>query len=232
MVAVTCDVRPTAVLSGLRKAQTRMRFAAVNALNATGKAVQAAEKVRLRRVMQLRKPGFMEQQVAVIRKAEGGSGFASVRDERFEVRLQVGQKPRLLLAGFEQGAARPPFKGKSVAIPLVGGARPSKAASVPESLWVQRLALRRRSSGSKKRPGHSGSAPIVGLLGTYIVPKVGILQHIAGQARGRLLYLFKRSMRLRPILGWMRTAIETAQRDFPAFLQREIADAIRHSMGG
>jgi len=229
MAEVFVEIRSAGVLLWLKKGEKKLAYAVANALNGTAKSIQQAQRERLARGFMLRKRDFMLRQVAVIRGEGGGSGFASVGAGRYAVRLQVGQKARLLLSEYESGGPRRAFKGKRVAIPVLGGARPTHAQSVPESLWVQRLALRRARRGSKSR---GGKLPLQGLLGTYLVPGIGIFQRQDGQTRGRMLYVFKESVRLSPILRWVETCRRVASVEFGPRLQSAVRESFRHAMGG
>ena len=136
------DVRAADVLRGLGLAEKRVEYAVVNAVNKTIKLAQSEERLAVRAGFTVRKPEFMLRQAAVIRGRAGGSGFASVKDRRFEARMQVGEKPRLLLSKFEEGGRRTPFKGKHVAVPIPGGpARPSERQSVPEAFTFKGMAF-------------------------------------------------------------------------------------------
>jgi len=213
------DIEAAKPLLLLRNGGKRMLYGVVNAINDTAKDIQRAEQARAQSVFTLRSQtrAFLLRQVAIIKP------LASVPAGRFEARVSVGERPRLLLPRFEAGGERRGFKGGRVAIPVVGGARPTQAATVPESLWVQRLQLRRHTARGRRRvrPGTKQDVR-VGLEGTFQIA-AGIFQRV-GQAV-RALYLFRPTVRLPAVLGFIATARATADRTFAAHLRKEIKDA-------
>ena len=212
----------TSVLEGrVRNAPKRIAFAVVNAINATAKLAQRAVQLRAEDVFTIRKAEFIRRQVAVIKP------FANVNQGRAYAEIAVGQKSRLLLPLFEKGGEREPFRGKSIAVPVE--ARPSKAASVPEELFVKRLGFKRQpattTEARRRRRKGSVRRSFVGLLGTYLVPKAGIFQRI-GRAVSRVLYVFARPFRLRPLLGFEETVREVADRNFARIAGEEVQKAL------
>lgn len=243
---ITVDVRAAEVLRGLALTEKQVDYAIVNALNATAKTAQAAERARLSSVFHVRKREFVERQVAVIRP------FASVSQGRYFVQISVGQKPRLLLSGFESGAPRPPFKGKHVAVPLTGSpARPTASSSVPTSFTFQGLRLIRagKTRSGRSRRGRATSidfkSHVTGrgalqfkgqqrtflLTQTRVAPFGGVFQRV-GPGRGdiRMIYSFRDVPALRPVLGFMRTMQETSRTMFPGALRGEIDRSITRTI--
>lgn len=213
----------TSVLEGrVRNAPKRIAFAVVNSINATAKLAQRAMQLRAEDVFTIRKAEFIRRQVAVIKP------FANVNQGRAYAEIAVGQKPRrLLLALFEKGGEREPFRGKSIAVPIE--ARPSKGASVPEELFVKRLGFKRQpattTDARRRRRKGAVRRSFVGLLGTYLVPKAGIFQRI-GRGVSRALYVFARPFRLRPVLGFEETVREVADRNFARIAGEEVQKAL------
>ena len=208
----------------LRKSETRIAYAVANSLNTTIKSVQREQRLELRRRFTVRIP-FTERQIAII------DPFASASKRIMWTRIRVGQKPRLLLAQFETGGERRPFKGSRVAVPIPGGARATKEASVTESLRFTRLRLRRKSAGAEtKRRKGGGTGPIVGAQGTFRIPNVGVFQRRGGAPR--LLYsLTKSTLRLPLRLRYLDTARRVTAREFPGVLQREINKTLAYNIG-
>lgn len=209
----------------------KLPFLAVRAINDTGRAVQAAERDRIRQAFTVRTP-FVERQV----KFFAASFNSTTGAGRWEARVGIGiGKPPsgspLLLPRFETGGTRGGVKGGGVAIPVVGGARPSKAASVPEALFIQRLQLRRTTRGRPRKnakPARAGTPVRVGLLGTYQLPGIGIFQRTVGKV-ARLLYAFKPTVRLPARLEFYRTARRVIEANFARNLQRQVNDTFaRH----
>ncbi|MEK7823985.1 MAG: hypothetical protein AAB290_02945 [Candidatus Eisenbacteria bacterium] len=207
----------------LRRGANRMGYAAVTAINKTVLAVQAAERERAARVFTLRKSDFILRQVAIVRP------FASVAAGRFEARVSVGQKPRLLLGQYETGFTRQPFKGKNVAVPVLGGARPTREAAVPAELRFTALQLRRPVTGRRApRKAGPGTPLRRGLLRTFMVPGA-VLQRV-GRGATRVLYVLARPFRVAPRLEFYRTARRVIARDFARNLKRQIDETFgRHA---
>ena len=153
---LTVDVKEASALLVLRNGGKRVAFAVVNALNSSIKAAQKGEQANVDRKFTVRKSEFVRRQAAVIKLEGKGSGFASVGVGRYEARMQVGEKKRLLLSAFEKGGSRRSAmtatgfvpKGKSEAVPVTGGpARPSKQASVPDAFTFTGLRFSKRQAG-------------------------------------------------------------------------------------
>jgi hypothetical protein len=214
-IQVDVDVADALLLLG--NAERKMAYAIANAINAVALKIQAAERARVVRVLHVRKSEFILREVAVIKP------FASAPQRRFEALISVGQKPRLQLSKFEAGGQRGPFVGRHVALPVIGGARPSIAMSVDPALFVKALALRRVG-------GRRGGGPIEGALSTYLVPRVGIFQRLASGA-SRILYFFKDVWRIPRKLGFIETARAVADANFQDELLREVREALEHSGG-
>jgi hypothetical protein len=228
----TVDTRATEVLLRLDKGYKRMLFTTVHAINDTAKQVQQAEQQQVRRVFTVRKPGFLERQV----KYFGASFNASTGVGKWEARVGVGigrqlSGSPLLLPRFEHGGIRGGVKGGGVAVPVVGGARPGKAALVPDSLFIQRLQLRRTTRGRPRknaRPAKAGTIVRKGLLGTFQIPNVGILQRL-GTGIATVLYAFKPTVRIPPTLQFYRTAERVLESNFARNVQARINEAFaRH----
>ena len=212
----------------LEKGYKRMLYTSIIAINQTGLQVQAAVREQVGRSFTVRKPEFIARQVKFLR---AGYDIPQVGN-RWEARVGIGiGKPLagtpLLLPRFETGGERKGFKGGGVAIPVVGGARPAQAASVPSALFVQRLQLRRRTARGKRKPRpRAGQDMRQGLLGTFQLP-AGIFQRLGDQVRA--LYLFKASVRLPARLEFYRTARRVIDTQFAKNMQRGINDSFaRH----
>src|SRR5689334_19525028 len=175
MALMTVSIDATRPLALLKNGGKRMAYAVVNAMNATAKEIQKEERERVRQQFTVRKNDFIMREAVVIRGAQGGSGFASVGKTRFEVRIAVGQKARLLLSGFESGDERRPVKGRNVAVPLTGGpARPSFSSSVPGSGFEFRDLDLRQVTGagrSKRKRRSAGATQWKGARRTFVLPQ-------------------------------------------------------------
>jgi len=252
MAIVTISIDAAKPIALLKNGGKRMAFAVVNALNNTAKEIQRGERARVQSQFTLRKRDFVLREAAVIRAAAGGSGFASVSQRRFEARISVGQKPRLLLSGFEAGDLRRPVKGKNVAVPITGGpARPSFGSSVPKPFTFAGLSLRRvtpRGQQKRKRrtqitlAAHISSRGTVQWKGahrTFLLtqtrkaPKGGVFQRVGpGRDDIRTVYSFKPPSRLDRRLRFIQTGQEIAARFYAAELKRQVDAAFVYALTG
>ena len=205
----------------------KLPFLAVRAINDTGKDVQRVVQDSLPQRFTVRKGEFIRRQV----KFFGASFNSATGVGKWEARVGIGIGKALggsplLLPRFETGGTRGGVKGGGVAVPLVGGARPAQAASVPEALFIQRLQLRRPARGRPRKNAkpRAGQAVRVGLLGTYQVPGVGIFQRTVGRV-ARLLYAFKPTVRLPARLEFYRTAKRVIDTNFARNVQKQVNDA-------
>lgn len=197
------------------RADRRVAFAVVNAINETAKTAQRAVQLHVQDEFTIRQP-FVLRQAAIIKP------FANVRKGIPYAEISVGRRRRLLLSQFEEGGLREPFKGKeSVAVPVE--ARPSKTASVSEELHVQRL-------GIKRKRGKDGRVTFEGERGTYLIPRKGIFQRITA-GLSRVLYVLARPFRLEKKLGFVETVSTVARRVFGDNLRRQIREALEFRKG-
>jgi hypothetical protein len=232
-IDVTID---TAELVGrLNNGQRRLAYAAVNAINNTVLRIQKAEQVKVEQEFTVRRKDFMRREAAIIKP------FASVKQGRAFAEVAVGQKRRLLLSGFERGADRGPFTpgAKNLAIPVKGSpARPRFASQVPENLTFSRLRFRKTrvigttAKGRAKRTRRRTSGIWYGEQGTYLIPGIGVFQRKGADRARRLLYGFKKSVKLKPRLHFVDTAEKEADKWFHEEMEREVVNAIARAKGG
>lgn len=168
---------------------------------------------------------------------------------------------RLLLPTFEQGGERKPFTpgAKSVAVPLLGRpARPSIKRTVPPQYTFAGLqfkaykggkAIPRRTTrsgalslfdefGRRREASEIGRVQWKGRERTFILnqaarePHGGVFQRI-GPDRGdiRLIYAFRRNLRLQARLGFISTVTRVLPARFKERMERAAIDAIGHSGG-
>jgi len=212
MEHISVRVDAAAALFMLKQGEKRIPYLIADTINATAKKVQEAEVRHGQSIFTLRnKAEFIRRQLAIIKP------FASPSEARYFAIISVGQKQGLLLPRFEAGGVREPVKGKNVAIPVIGGARPTQTEQIPESFFFSSLRFRR--SGGKR----GGS--VQGLLGTYIVPAIGVFQRVAGQPRGKLIYAFKHSVKLKPELRFVQTARSVVTQFYGLEMTRRIKRA-------
>lgn len=228
---IDLEVRTAPLILKLRNGSRRLAFAVVNAINATARKVQEAERAKLGDHFEVRKRAFLEAQAAIIKP------FASVKQGRPFAEVAVGQKPRLLLSTFEKGGTKTPAKGREqVAVPITGQpARPSFSRPVDERFTFRALNLRKSrptgqtsETGKVKRTRRAAGGVRYGERGTYQVPGVGVFQRDEN-GESRLLYAFVEKPRLDPMLDFVRTAETTAATTFAEELERETLEAMRRA---
>lgn len=229
-MTINVDVDPAFLLLRLRKGEKRMAFAVVNAINRTAKRIQVAERERVKEQFTVRNEKFILREAAKIKP------FASVRQSRPFAEIAVGQKRRLFLSGFETGEKRVPFKGRRIAAPVVGGpARPTFQSKVPKALRFTALRLRLTPRGdpgrrvrrrSRKQIARRGVQPVrFGLLGTFLIPGVGVFQRVRGQ-EPKIVYVFVDPFDLPKILDFVKTAKHVADIWFREELERQIFETL------
>ena len=212
---VDLNVDDTVLLERLDNPEKRIVFAVVNGINDTLKTGQRAVQLHVQDEFTIRQP-FVLRQAAIIKP------FANVKQGRPYGEIAVGQRRRLLLAGFEGGELRTPFKGReSVAVPVE--ARPSPQARIPEELFVQRLGIRKVRAKGKHKAG--AGVAFEGKQGTYLIPRKGIFQRL-GSGLSRVLYVLARPFRLEKKLEFVDTVVAVARRVFPDNLRRHISESL------
>jgi hypothetical protein len=141
--------------------------------------------------------------------------WANVRRGRLYAEVGVAQRPRLLLAGFETGMMREPFKGKHVAVPVSATARDGSIdRPVDPALTFRKLAFRVRWTKSGKRQ-------IKGKMRTFILgatathPMGGVYMRVGpGREDIRMAYSFKRAWRLRKVLQFVARGKQVYEKSF------------------
>lgn len=179
------------------KAQKNLAYSVVQGINATAKQIQTAERASLMKKFTVRTANtktFLERQAAVIKP------FASVGQGRLFAEVSVGQRPKLLLSSYEEGAQRKPFKGKVIAQPVTGNsARKSFKDPVSQQFTFKAMALKAKTVNGHKE--------YVGRNGTFTVPGVGVFRRFgSGKAGAELLYHYASSQKLPRKLGWRQAA--------------------------
>lgn len=243
-ITLELSVQMANPLAFLKNGERRMSYAIANAINTTARAIQDAERERAHHAFTVRKAPFLDRQVAII------SPFASASAHRFEARIAVGQKPRLLLGLFETGGPRPAFKGKNVAVPITGGpARPTFGQNVPADYTFQGLRIIKSIAGQgKSKRGRrnvdfaahitaGGKLQFKGQHRTFILtetnkaPLGGVFQRI-GPSRDdiRLIYSFKHAPELHAQLKFVETGQRIAHERFLPALRHEVSEAFERGL--
>lgn len=144
----------------LREAKN-LAYSTSQALNATAKDVQAAERAHMDRTYHLRRAGFMYRMIKIFQ-------FSNARQGIPFVEIGVDKKPRLLLGVFEEGGQREPFKGHNVAVPITGSeARPGDMSTIPEQFTFRKMQFRRHTTAN-------GKVQWRGENHTFLIPDVGV----------------------------------------------------------
>lgn len=148
-IGLKLDWRDSMLLSKIKGAANRLRWAVVLGTNAAIKEVQQAEYADMRKHFIVRKPEFFFGTPGMPGGAAGRvTMWASISQAVLYAELSVRASTfsgtrRLLLADYEEGGPREPFVGKSVAVPMLGRpARPNIAREVPPQFTFAGLAFR------------------------------------------------------------------------------------------
>ncbi len=238
MPAFSAEVDDSRLVLRLRNGSKRLAFAVANGINNTAKAIQKIERDRLSGRFTLRggSTQFLQRQAAIIRP------FASATRNRAFAEISVGQRRRLLLPKYEERFRRTPFKGKQLAVPVLGSpTRRTKQSSVPEELTFQKLRLRKQKRApARRRRGDPNNRPRQGLQRTYTVPGVGVFQRRSGgrpgvgfkggSRRSRhnsvLIYAFIDPPQVDARPGLTETANRVAPRLLRENIQREVRETL------
>jgi len=207
--------------------QKNLAYSTAQALRAVGLEAQKRIRENLRIKFHVRKTDFMNRTIKIF-------AFPSVGTNRPYLEIGIDNKAKLLLSIYEQGGTRGPFKGKNVAVPRTGFARPSVESSVRADLTFQALNFQR---GPIKKTGaaidawaRQGIAKKRGIRGklaneyfvwqgnqrTFILfktaraPLGGVFQRVGPKREDiRMIYSFKQAIQLRAVLEFIKTAEQT-----------------------
>ncbi len=247
---ITVDIDAAEALRVLGNGERRIGFALVNSLNATVHDVQKDERDHVRSIFSIRKPDFILREAAVIE-------FASMKRGVLEAKVSAGNqnnpKQRLLLPRFEEGGPRTGFVGRNVAIPLTGGARPTKDSPIDPALTFSAMKLQefrggkritRRMRGRHTRgygvfgeygrlappiTNYGGTSTWKGANRTYLIPGVGVYQR-TGPRTSRLIWSFRPSVQLPRELRFVEIGRAVAEIQFAKHLRDQIYEAFDHAL--
>jgi len=196
-------------------------YAVSRSLNEVADLGQHEERTKLDTRFILRRPQFI---LRTIKRNAGIYPSGDFSDKQHLVAIVRVDAKADFLAKFEAGGEKTARSGGSVSVPIA--ARPNALAIVPKR-------LRPRELHFKKHTTKRGKIQEKGDYGTFIlrnVPVPGIYQRV-GHVRGsiRLLYAFRPSVEIKPILGLeaeMRTTVEENwKRVFTAWFKRALETA-------
>jgi hypothetical protein len=187
------------------------------ALNET--ALQAQEAIRggILSRFTVRRQDFILRTVKIF-----PNEFATKSNFKAIVRIDPS---RNFLAPFEHGGTKKPLTGNSLALP--DAVRDNKTDVIPRAMRPKGLRLRITQT-------RSGKTQVKGAKRTFLIPGFGIMQRIGGR-RGYggprasnvlVLYRFRSSVRLSPMLRFEATARQVAAQNFDGNLARSINFAI------
>lgn len=193
-----------------------LKFGASVGLNRTMDEAQSAIRETLPGRFTLRRRDFVEK--TIYRKP--GEDFASKDKLAAGVRIH---DERNVLAKFEEGGDKTPRGGgvggagdsnKAVAIPV--GARPSKTAVVPQRLQLKSLffgstsrisqAIQIISLGRRERRFRGLLVKRSGITDDVFVKDGKVFQKTGKRGKLKLLWIFKPSVRIQPLLHFVETA--------------------------
>ena len=190
----------------LAKLPANARYGAALGMNRTMDEAQAEIRRGLSGKFTLRRKSFVEN--TIYRKP--GEDWAT--KDKLEARVQVNAD-RDQLAKFEEGGDKRPRSGKALGVPVIGGARPTKGAVVPEKFKLKTLffsqqgllSQARSIAGAKKRSGRNA---LLKASAKKYVSMNGKVFEIIGTKRAprlKLLWVFRPSVRIAPKLRFAET---------------------------
>lgn len=208
MIEIQVD-QAIAALDELGKRQ--IPFAISMALNRTAEDGQAAVRERLGGEFTLRRKDYIDRTIKIENRDR------ATKTKPFVI---VGVDPtRNVLAKFELGGAKTPVSGRALAVPI--DARRNKSDIVTKSQRIRSLNLRK--VGSK-----AGGIRIQGDKGTFVAGGA-VLQRVGSRGKIRVLYAFKDSVPLRPVLRFEDTVTRTVEKRWAPNFEGSFAFAMRTS---
>jgi len=224
-LVVNINTDCTVLLRRTKHYDKRLAYNVVAAINESALAVQAAERVNVRKKLHVRIGPFIDRMIAVVKPK------ASVLGKRAFAEVAIGQKERLILALTETGGRKDPKVGKNVAIPYrTGPARRTLEESVPKALYMTALKFKKAKKGSAligKRVGGGKSKGAAADTGFYIIPDVGVFLRTRKGQKSQLVYAFKERWKVPKALGWLLLAKKVAERSVQLALFREVSKTLR-----
>jgi hypothetical protein len=203
MSDINITVDPSAALTYLQRLSTQAPFATSLALNRVANIAQQDIRTEIPKHFTLRRPQFVLQTIK-IDKADRST------KSKLEVTIRVDPN-RDFLAKFEAGGTKRPRDGHSIAIPT-SNVRRGKTDVVQKSQRPRAL-LASKSAGKGR------------ILKT---PKAII--RLLGSAKSRVrqvLYVLLPVVRIRPMLGFVKTANASVQRSWVHEMTQAFTDAER-----
>jgi len=193
----------------LQKMRGQVAFGASMGMNRTMDEAQTAIRQTLPGKFTLRRATFIQN--TVYRKP--GQDWAT--KDHLVARVRI-HDDRNFLAKFEDGGDKTPTQGrKALGVPVLGGARPNKTSVVPEKFKLSALFFGQRGLGSqalqilntKKKSARKGllkasAAKTTAVIGDKVYSIIGT----KNKPKLKLLWVFKKAVRVAPRLGFVATA--------------------------
>lgn len=226
-IQIACNIDTSKLDKLAKNYQRNLAYSTAQAINASGLEAQKRIRENLRLKFHVRKQDILFRSIKI-------TAFANAKSNRPYLEIGVdNSKARLMLSLYESGAQKQPWKGKNVAVPITGTARPGMDASVNPALTFQALNFK-RGPVTKRGKEELAKRKAKGirkkkLAGYYYVwqgnQRTFILPHSAKATNGavfqrvgpgrddiRILYAFKQNVRIRATLDFVKQS-EEAFRD-------------------
>lgn len=200
---ITVKVDPSEALSYLQRISQQAPFATSRALNAVANHAQADIRAGIKRTFTLRREQFVLNTVKINREDRASK-------TKLDVTVRIDPE-RNILAKFEQGGTKQARDGRNIAIPT-------------ENLRRTKADIVQRSQRPKALLDSRGAAK-----GKVFKTAAGIFQRLGARAAQitRTLYIFRTSVRIRPMLSFERNAVQAVRRTWVQEMTKAFADAER-----
>jgi len=234
-VKILLKTNSLGLLQKAEKAEKKLAYASVNALNETAKKLQKQVQDKAKSDLNIRTP-FSLRQTAVIKP------FASVKQNRPYAEISIGRKERLLLTELETPASekREPFTvgAKRVAVPMIDGMpRARFPQKLPKEMYFKALKLKRWPRGTAKgaRPPNfnelraGGQVIWRGRLRTYMIPSIGVFQRTSS-TQSKPIYLFDDDVPIPKRLQFMDIMDRYGSEELTEQMERQIIKEIARGL--
>jgi hypothetical protein len=230
---IKLNIDTTQLTRVLNTVARQVPYAAANALNATAKEIQTAQRQRVEKDFTLRRKTFILNTIKIER-----GGWA----KKNNLRVRLGIDPRRnVLAKFERGGEKVSTDRSRPEIVPMPALRPTRQRSIPTWAFPKNLRLmeRRTPSGvlaAKSRISRRGIRVWEGKRRTFVldpnehmgVGMWGVYQRVGRKRKDvRALWLFTRRVKVPRMLGFEETTREVADRRFGPNFQDALSHAIR-----
>jgi hypothetical protein len=213
VISIDIEMRGSSIIESLLVSEKQMRYAVASSINATMKIIQQRQRQQVRKDLTVRKAKFIDRQIAIIKP------FARSRVGNLWAMISIGRKPRLQLSGFQEGGVQEPTLGRNIAVPVTGGARPTKLQSVPRQFFITRMGLHRVVSNVRGKTSVGG---------VFVIRDRGIFLRQGDEIK--ILYAFLTSERIERRLHFYEVAARTTAEVFPPMLRESVVESMNHTL--